>query len=333
MESHPGLAPATEALTTDARRRFGSAPETVLVTGATGFIGRRLVAALVADGHRVVVWSRQPRQAGVLFGDRVSCHGTLDAIPADLAIDVVVNLAGARILGLPWTARRRQALLASRVGLTRQLVDWMAARAHRPRLLLSASAIGYYGVQPLGDDRLLTEGSAPQPVFMSTLCQQWEQAAASAAQLGVQVRCFRMGLVLGPGGALPALLLPVRLGLAGRLGTGRQWYSWIHVDDVLSALAWLWRADGAPAVQAVNFTAPGTVRQIEFMREAARVLHRPCWLPLPAWPMRLLMGEQADLLLEGQRVHPQALLQQGFAFGFPTLGSALADLCGPRAGR
>jgi uncharacterized protein (TIGR01777 family) len=303
----------------------------VLVTGATGFIGRLLVEALIADGHRVLVLSRQPLRASRLFGPRVACHATLDAIAPDQAVDVVINLAGARILGLPWTARRRQALLASRVGLTRNLVDWMGRRAQRPRLLLSASAIGYYGVQPQGDGTLLTENSPPQPVFMSTLCQQWEQAAAAAAGLGVRVACFRMGLVLGHGGALPPMLLPVRLGLAGRLGTGRQWVSWVHIDDVISALAWLCRAEGGPQVQTVNLTAPQALRQIDFMRAAAQVLHRPCWLPLPAWPMRLALGEQADLLLEGQRVHPQALLDRGFTFAFPALESALRDLCTPRA--
>jgi uncharacterized protein (TIGR01777 family) len=331
MESPQRVAPAPAGLPTASRPHFGPAPESVLVTGATGFIGRILVAALIADGHRVLVLSRQPQRASRLFGPGVACHATLEAIAPGEAVDVVINLAGARILGLPWTDRRKQALLASRAGLTRNLVDWMGRRAQRPRLLLSASAVGYYGVQPQGDDTLLTEDSPPQPVFMSALCQQWERAAAQAAGLGVRVVCFRMGLVLGHGGALPPLLLPVRLGLGGRLGTGRQWYSWIHVADVVSALAWLWRAEGGTGVQAVNFTAPQAMHQLDFTRAAAQVLGRPCWLAMPGWPMRLGLGEQADLLLEGQRVHPRALLQQGFTFRFATLESALRDLCVPVA--
>ncbi|HZF81347.1 MAG TPA: NAD-dependent epimerase/dehydratase family protein, partial [Rubrivivax sp.] len=200
-------------------------PRHVLVTGGTGFIGHSLVPALAAHGLRVTVLSRRDRLPPTLQHAQVQGVRGLAEIPSHDRVDTVINLAGARILGLPWTSRRRQQLLRSRVMLTQELVTWIAERSQRPRCLLSASAIGYYGVQPLGEDAALTEDGPPQPVFMSQLCQQWEQAAAAAAPLGVRVACLRFGLVLGHGGALPMLLLPVRLGLGGRLGSGRQWLS------------------------------------------------------------------------------------------------------------
>ncbi|HLL18876.1 MAG TPA: TIGR01777 family oxidoreductase, partial [Rubrivivax sp.] len=235
--------------------------------------------------------------------------------------------------GLPWTESRRRELLRSRVALTQELVAWIGTRTRRPRCLLSASAIGYYGVQPLGDDTPLGEDSPPQPVFMSQLCHQWEQAAAAAVPLGVAVACLRFGLVLGRGGALPMLLLPVRLGLGGRLGSGRQWLSWVHIDDLLRALAHAWRAleqETTAALRVYNVTAPEAVRQADFSRTAAAVLHRPNFMPTPAWPVRLLLGEQADLLLEGQRVAPLRLQREGFVFRHPALQPALQELVGGR---
>ena len=250
----------------------------VLVTGGTGFVGHALVPALAAEGFRVTVLSRGDGLPAALQHAEVRSVRGLHEIPADDPVDTVINLAGARILGLPWTAARRQELLRSRVGLTQDLVAWMRSRSQRPRCLLSASAIGYYGVQPLGDDTPLTEDRPPQPVFMSQLCQQWEQAAAAALPLGVGVACLRFGLVMGHGGALPMLLLPVKLGLGGRLGSGRQWLSWVHIHDLLRALAHAWSAlenEPADGLRAYNVTAPEAVRQADFSRTAAAVLHRP----------------------------------------------------------
>lgn len=303
----------------------------VLVTGGTGFIGHSLVPALAGQGLRVSVLTRRDRLPDALRGERVVAVRTLSAIPDSDAVDAVINLAGARILGMPWTDARRNELLRSRVGLTRDLVAWMAGRGSKPGCLLSASAIGYYGVQPQADDTPLTEDSPPQPVFMSRLCAQWEQAAAAAVPLGVPVAILRFGLVLGAGGALPMLLLPIRLGLGGPLGTGRQWLSWVHIDDLLRTLAHAWQAlerepGGVPRVY--NVTAPGAVRQGEFSRTAAAVLRRPSFMPTPGWPVRLLLGEQSDLLLEGQRVVPARLQREGFAFDYPQLRPALEQLAG-----
>lgn len=306
--------------------RFGTTPQQVLLTGGTGFIGRLLAQALVRDGHGVSVWTRDPAAAARRLGSGVRCVASLRALPP---CDVVVNLAGARILGWPWTAARRATLLASREGLTQQLVGWMAALPRKPWLLLQASAVGYYGVQAPGDDTPLTEEAPPQPVFMSELCQRWEQAALRAADLGVAVVRLRLGVVLGREGALPQMLLPIRLGLGGPLAGGRQWFSWVHVQDVLRAMAHTWcLAEGTPPGTPVyNVTAPGVLRQAEFSRMAARQLGRPSWLPTPGLPLRLALGEQAELLTAGQQVLPRRLLGSGFAFRFPDAAAALKDLC------
>lgn len=313
---------------------FGAHKESVLVTGATGFIGQRLVAALLKDGQRVTVLTRSPKQAAWLFDGAVRCVDSMDALAPSERIDVVINLAGARILGWRWTAARKAALRRSRVALTERVVAWIARAEHKPRLMLSASAIGYYGVQAMGDITPLAEDAPPQPVFMSQLCQEWEAAAHAAQAHGVQVACMRFGMVLGEQGALPPMLLPIRLGVGGPMGGGRQRLSWIHVDDLLRAMAHLWRtsAEGAgvegPGRGAYNFTAPEQVSQAEFSRTAASLLGRPCFLPTPGWPVRLLLGEQADLLLEGQTVAPVRLLEEGFRFRYPALRGALAALLG-----
>jgi uncharacterized protein (TIGR01777 family) len=308
---------------------FDGVPRTVLVTGATGFIGRKLVSALLQDGHAVIALTRTPQQAAHTFEGKVRCIATMAELGDDCPVDVVVNLAGARILGPRWTAARQAALRSSRVALTTQVVDWIARAHHKPFLLLSASAIGYYGTQAIGDAAVLGEDAPPQPVFMSDLCREWEDAARAAVHHGVRVECLRFGLVLGRQGALPMMLLPIRLGLGGRLGSGRQWLSWIHVDDLLGAMAHRWRRaldQPAGSSGATNFTAPACVSQLDFSRTAARVWHRPCVLPTPGWPLRLALGEQADLLLEGQRVAPLRLQREGFVFRYPALGPALQSL-------
>ena len=311
--------------------RFGHAPQHVLVTGGTGFVGRHLVQALRADGHAVTVWTRNAASAARQFDPAVRCVQRLDDIPASTGVDVVVNLAGARIVGSRWTSARQAALLKSRVGLTDTLVGWIGRRAAKPWLMLSDSAVGYYGVQPQADATVLTESSPPQPIFMSRLCQAWEASAHAAAAHGVRVACLRFGMVLGHGGALPGLLLPVKMGLGGRMGSGRQWLSWIHLQDLLRGMAHVWTEASKPGApvdpQAWNFTAPDVLPQASFMRTAAEVLHRPFWLPVPAAPVRLLLGEQADVLIEGQRVAPARLLASGFRFRFPDARSALQDLC------
>ena len=303
----------------------------VLVTGATGFIGQLLVHELLADGHDVIVLTRRPSVVASLFSGRVKCIASMDELPENYPLNVVINLAGARILGWRWSEARKKVLLESRVALTKNLVEWIARAEHKPQLLLSASAIGYYGVQAQGDTTDLIETNSPQPIFMSQLCQAWEAEAMRASQYGVAVNIMRFGLVLGHQGALPMMLLPIKLGMGGRLGTGKQWMSWIHIQDLLRGIAHLFRLhldQGQTADNIYNFTAPEPLTQLEFNQRAASVLHRPCIMPTPGFIVRWLLGEQSDLLLEGQKVIPHNLLQSGFSFEFPTVKSALTELCG-----
>lgn len=304
---------------------FGSTSEHVLVTGGTGFIGQLLIKALLDAGHEVTLLSRDPQHAKQLFNSRVRCISSFDDLPATARIDVMVNLAGARILGWRWTAARKEALRQSRVGLSQKLVAWIARAEVKPRLLLSASAIGYYGIQAAGDDRSLDESAPPQSIFMSQLCQEWEAVVNQAQCYGVTVCTMRFGLVLGQQGALPMMLLPIKCGLGGALGRGRQWHSWIHVQDLLAGIAHLWNVN-AENGGAVNFTAPESVTQKQFSQTAATLLHRPCVFPTPAFLLRILLGEQADLLVEGQRVRPRRLLETGFQFQYTTLSAALKSL-------
>ncbi|KQV44807.1 MULTISPECIES: TIGR01777 family oxidoreductase [unclassified Duganella] len=305
--------------------RFDGPSQTVLVTGATGFIGCSLVPALLASGHRVIVLSREPRKAAWEFGGAVRAVGSMaDLSPAE-NIDVIINLAGARILGWRWSERRKAVLRNSRSGLTQGVVDWIAGAARKPRLLINASAVGYYGIQPQGGEHVLNEASPPQAIFMSQLCQEWEAAASRAREYGVPVALARFGVVYGRGGALQPMLLPIRLGFGGRMGTGRQRNSWIHIADLLGAMAHVWRL-GANADGAWNFTAPEHPTQLEFTQAAAAELHRPSMMPTPAWPVELLLGEQSALLLEGSSVAPARLLASGYSFRFPTVRQALADL-------
>jgi uncharacterized protein (TIGR01777 family) len=268
------------------------------------------------------------KQAAWRFDGKVRCIASLDELPAAERVDVVINLAGARILGWRWSDKRKAELRASRIALTERLVAWIARARHKPALLLNASAIGYYGIQRQDDPTQLDEAAPPQDIFMSQLCQEWEAAARKAEQYGVHVACMRFGLVLGRHGALPMMLMPIRLGFGGPLGGGRQALSWIHVDDIVQGMAHLWRLHnaGAGVAGGWNFTAPHVVSQGEFSRIAASVARRPAFMPTPGWPVRLLLGEQADLLLEGQSVVPRRLQACGFAFRYPAMRDALASV-------
>ena len=295
----------------------------ILLTGGTGLIGCALCAHWRAQGHRVTVWSRSPaRVAAVCAGARGVAH--LADIAAHDAPDAVVNLAGAPIADRPWTAARRRLLWASRVDLTEALVRWMAQLPHPPQVLLSASAVGWYGDRT---EQALDEHSpAPtQPDFGSTLCQAWEAAALRAQDAGMRVALVRIAPVLArQGGMLSRLHLPFSLGLGGRLGSGTQWMPWVHLEDVVGLFDYLLQYPQAQGVY--NACAPGAVRNAEFTQALAAALHRPAFLPAPAWALRLLLGEMAVLLLGSQHVQPQRTLQAGYRFRHPELKVALRQL-------
>lgn len=323
--------------TLDRRRRtpdikFAPAAQSILITGGTGFIGQELCRALLADGHELTLLVRDPLKTAYLFGGRVHCVTRLDDADGGLdpgtRFDVVINLAGERIIGPRWTSARKRKLIESRVGTTLALAGWIGRATHKPGLMISASAVGYYGVQAQGDATALTETAARREDFVSEIARQWEEAAQTVARHHVPLAVLRLGVVLGHQGALPLMRLPFLAGMGGRLGTGRQVMSWIHIDDVLNIIAHIMANPNASAVAGVyNVTAPQPVTQMEFARILARVLHRPSLLPTPAALLRLVLGEQAMLLLEGQRVSPARLEKEGYRFHFWQLEAALRDLC------
>lgn len=296
----------------------------VLVTGATGFVGKHLCAGLAAQGVQVIALQHRTRVTSGGAGMRV-VH-SLDELPDDVQLDAIVNLAGARILGVPWTRTRRDKLLSSRLDTTASLVHLIARLAAKPRVLVSASAVGYYGIR---GSEPLAEDAAGQAIFQSELCQRWELAAQVATEHGVRVAMLRFGVVLGlDGGALPALLRPARLGLSAVLGKGKQGMPWIHIDDAVRLIE---HAIGERGLQgAVNAVAPEHVTQQEFQQQLTSVLRRPLWLRLPGWPLRLMLGEMSQLLLDGQHVLPDKCRQYGFQFEHPRLRAALENLLGPQ---
>jgi hypothetical protein len=291
----------------------------VAVTGAGGLIGSTLLRRLAAEGHRVSPLVRREAAPGEISWDPEG--GRLD--PRHLeGVQAVVHLAGENI-GVRWTPARKARIRSSRLAGTRLLSDTLGSLRSPPGVLLSASAVGIYGDR---GDEILTEHSAPGDAshdFLARLGQEWEAAADAARQAGIRVVHPRFGLVLSRrGGALGRMLLPFRLGLGGRLGSGSQWMSWISIDDVVSALVFLMANEGA--VGPVNVTSPEPVRNRDFTRTLGRVLSRPAVLPVPSHGLRLVFGEMADAtLLTSTRVVPQRLLQLGFQFQHPALEPAL----------
>lgn len=273
----------------------------IAVTGASGFIGRRLTERLRAEGHTV-------REISLRRGTPMVpvCHA-------------VVHLAGEPV-AQRWTRSARERILTSRVEGTKSLVK--ALSEHPPPVLISASGIGYYGSR---GDEILTEKSMRGADFLAQVVIGWEREARAAEQLGIRVVALRFGMVLGRrGGALQKMLLPFRLGLGGRLGSGRQWMSWIHLDDLISLIGFA--IESAQCEGAMNAVAPHPVTNAEFTHDLARALHRPAIFPVPEFALKLLYGEMSQVILGSQRVVPEAALQAGFEFRFPELGPALRQI-------
>lgn len=294
----------------------------ILITGGTGLIGRALCRFWLQQGHQLTVWSRSPEKVASLCGEGVRGIERLEDCPPG-ALDAVVNLAGAPIADRPWTTARRKLLRDSRIALTGQLVSWLAGLDNKPEVLISGSAVGWYGD---GGDLELTEQSSPvKGDFASQLCQDWENAALQAEPLGIRVVLVRTGLVLtADGGFLKRLLLPFKLGLGGPIGDGRQWMPWIHLQDQVALIDFLLHHEAASGPY--NATAPTPVRNSEFAKALGKALQRPAFMPLPGVFLKLGLGDLALLLLGGQQVLPERLLEAGFVFRFNRLDAALADL-------
>ena len=291
----------------------------ILITGGTGFIGSALTRSLTDQGYEVTVLSRNPDSVEKICGPGIKALNNLNQLKPEDTFQAIINLAGAPIFDARWSDARKQIIRDSRIGLTRQLVASMARMAVKPELLISGSAIGYYGDQ---GDTVLTEQSATHKDFSEQLCTDWENEAKKAEHLGGRVCLIRTGLVLAEGGGLlKRMLLPFRLGLGGRLGDGQQWMSWIHRQDWI-AIARLMITDSSMQ-GAYNATAPNPVTNSEFARTLAHCLNRPALLPVPAWLLKILLGEMSGLVLGSQRVMPERLLALGFKFQYTDLSSAL----------
>lgn len=296
----------------------------ILITGGTGLIGRQLCKALLAEGHELTVLSRNPDFVPAKCGTSVHAMAGLDEWRDNQTFDAIINLAGEPIIDARWSAQRKQALWDSRVSLTKILVQRIAATRHKPGVLLSGSAVGFYGNR---GDAVLDESAAAGEDFAARLCKAWEDAARVAENSGVRVCLLRTGLILSnDGGLLGRMLLPFRLGLGARLGDGKQWMSWVHIDDYVAMLHNLLR--DAQASGPYNMTAPQPATNKEFTETLAKVLHRPAPFIVPARLLKLGMGERACLLLEGQRALPKKMGEAGFRFAFPNLADALHDLLG-----
>jgi len=274
----------------------------IAISGASGFIGRHLVKSLALAGHSLRALSR---------------HAPAESLRE---ADVIIHLAGEPV-AQRWTAAAKQRIRDSRVVGTHNLVETLATLPRRPEALICASAIGYYGSR---GDEILTESSAPGSGFLPEVCVAWEREAQAAEALGIRVVRVRTGVVLAAGGgALARMLPPFRMGVGGRLGSGRQWMSWIHLDDLAALFQF---AVEGQVRGPLNAVAPEPVTNSDFTHELARVVRRPAVFPVPEFALRLLFGEMADVLLASQRVVPAAAEAAGFSFRFPQLAAALADL-------
>jgi uncharacterized protein len=298
----------------------------VLVTGATGFIGRAVIARLRRDRHHVVAWVRSETRARRALGgdvEAVSSDRPFEALASTLtACDAIINLAGEPLMDGRWSASRRAALEASRIGVTEYLVRALAAAEPRPRTLVSGSAVGIYGDR---GNEPLTEQSAPGDDFLAQLCQRWERAASAAEAYGVRVVLLRTAVVLGKGGgALARMLPPFRIGVGGPIGSGRQYVPWIHRHDLVRIIVAALADERYRGP--INGVAPEQVTNRLFARALGRALHRPAVLPLPGAALKAIFGQAATVLLASQRVEPGQLTRLRFSFDFPTLAAALADI-------
>ncbi len=292
-----------------------------LVTGASGFIGKHLLQRL----SEPVVVSRSAHRVAGPEGIRVQQWDPMSGpLPAECLrdVDAIFHLAGEPVASGRWTAKKKARIRDSRRVGTANLVRGLAAAEVRPRVLVCASAVGYYGDRR---DEILDESSAPGNDFLAEVCRLWESAAAEANRFGVRVVSVRTGVVLGrDGGALAKMLLPFRLGLGGRLGGGRQWMPWVHINDLVGLLL---HAATHDAVEGpMNGTAPHPVTNREFTRLLAATLRRPALFPMPGAALKLAVGEFAEVLLASQRVVPQVALRTGYAFQYPDLKPALEEI-------
>ncbi|AKG22597.1 thylakoid membrane protein ThyD [Calothrix sp. 336/3] len=302
----------------------------VAISGATGFVGSRLVERLHKEGMGVVVLTRNTAHARKVFPTEAFGNVELVAYtPTESGIwqeaiagcDAVVNLTGEPIGEGRWTTERKQEIINSRQLTTQKIVEAIGKANPRPQVLINTSAIGYYGTS---ETATFDENSAAGNDFLAEVCQTWEREASKVTDAGVRLVVLRFGIVLGLGGALGKMITPFKLFAGGPLGTGKQWFSWIHLDDVVNLII---QAIANPQMSGVyNATAPNPVRMNELCNTMGKVMNRPSWLPVPALALEAMLGDGAIIVLEGQQVLPKRTLESGFKFKYPNLQPALADI-------
>lgn len=302
----------------------------VAIAGATGFVGSRLVERLHQEGTRVLVLTRNTTYAQKVFPPTAFPNVEILAYTptasggwqsAISGCDGVVNLAGESIAEGRWTPERKQEILNSRKLATQNIVDAIANADPKPSVLVNASAIGYYGTS---ETATFDETSSPGHDFLAQVCQAWEAEATKVTEAGVRLVIVRLGIVLGNGGALGKMITPFKLFAGGPLGSGQQWFSWIDLDDVVNLI---FLALMKPEMQGVyNATAPHPVRMAQLTQTMGKVMHRPSWLPVPAFALEALLGDGAIVVLEGQQVVPKRTLESGFQYKYPNLESALVKI-------
>jgi uncharacterized protein (TIGR01777 family) len=297
--------------------------KTILVTGGSGFIGRNLCKRLVDKFEQLIVLSRNPVEAAKVLPNSVKIISDLTQI--NQPVDILVNLAGEPIADKRWSEKRKAAISQSRIHNTQLLFEHFKASDTSPSVVISGSAVGYYG-GGLANNQSVTENGAVEPNFSSKLCADWENAAQLFDQLGSRVCLLRTGIVLGEQGALSKLLPAFRLGLGGPIATGKQWMPWIHIEDMVEIIIYAIQNDiDGP----INCTAPQPVTNREFAKTLGKVLKRPAVAPMPAPMVKLLFGQMGDeLMVQGQSVIPQKLQQKGFQFKYSQLESALVEIIG-----
>ncbi len=308
----------------------------VVITGGTGLIGRRLAGSLAADGYEVFLLSRSPGNAvnlpaGVraVYWDARTPEGWGELVEGAAAVVNLAgeNLAGDSLLTVRWTPARRRRIYESRLNAGQAVVEAVRAAGERPAVVIQSSGVNYYGIRH--GDTPVAEDTGPGNDFLARLCVEWEDSTAPVERLGVRRAVIRTALVLSTrGGALPRLMLPFRFFAGGPIGSGQQWYSWIHIDDEIAAIRFLIKHEEAAG--AFNLAAPNPVTNAAFARALGRAMHRPSFLPVPAFVFRLAFGEASTVLLEGQRAVPRHLLDIGFAFQHTEIEAALRDVLANR---
>ena len=299
----------------------------IIIAGGSGLIGRALCAKLIQDGHDVAVLSRNPHgvrrfdnRIQLLQWDAQTADGWGDHIDG---ADAIINLAGAGIADKRWSATRKKIILNSRVNAGKAIVQAIESASTKPAVLIQASAVGYYGGNR--GDAILTEESATGTDFLAHVCTAWEASTAAVEAMDIRRPVIRTGIVLSnQGGAWPKIKFPFSLFVGGPLGSGNQWYPWIHIDDEVRAIQFLLQEESATEV--FNLSAPEPQRNRDLAKTIGKIMNRPSLLPAPAFALKAILGEMSTILLEGQRAIPQKLLDSGFRFNFPTFADAVRDL-------